>query len=42
MAYVKKFFLLAQAGHRSMQQGWTGTMDQLDAYLANATKSRTR
>jgi uncharacterized protein YndB with AHSA1/START domain len=24
------------AGHDSMRQGWTGTLDQLDAYLANA------
>jgi uncharacterized protein YndB with AHSA1/START domain len=24
------------AGHASMQQGWTGTLDQLDAYLADA------
>ena len=23
-------------GHDSMTQGWTGTMDQLDAYLARA------
>lgn len=30
------------AGHGSMQQGWTGTMDQLDAYLAKALKGRTR
>ncbi len=25
------------AGHGSMQQGWTGTLDQLEAYLAKAT-----
>ena len=30
------------AGHASMQQGWTGTMGQLDAYLAKAAKGRTR
>jgi uncharacterized protein YndB with AHSA1/START domain len=30
------------AGHGSMQQGWTGTMGQLDAYLAKAAKGRTR
>jgi uncharacterized protein YndB with AHSA1/START domain len=24
------------AGHESMQQGWTGTLDQLAAYLAQA------
>jgi uncharacterized protein YndB with AHSA1/START domain len=23
------------AGHGSMQQGWTGTLDKLTAYLAN-------
>jgi len=30
------------AGHAMMQRGWTGTMDQLDAYLAKAPKGRTR
>ena len=26
------------AGHDSMQQGWTGTLDQLEAYLAQGAK----
>ena len=25
-----------EAGHDSMQQGWTGTLDRLAAYLATA------
>jgi hypothetical protein len=30
------------AGHGSMQQGWTGTMDQVDEFFAKAVKGRTR
>lgn len=30
------------AGHAGMQQGWTGTMDQLAAYLADAVKGESR
>lgn len=29
-----------ETGFDSMQQGWTGTLDQLTAYLADATKER--
>lgn len=29
------------AGHGSMQQGWTGTLDQLAAYLASAVRGKT-
>lgn len=31
-----------EAGHESMQKGWTGTLDQLADYLAKAMKEQTQ